>query len=567
MSRPSPAPLEVSASCASRPSSDLWRMLGFSLCLLVVCGASETVGRALAHPHASFVRAASVRTQSSRKLPSPEKIVGDYVKAIGGKKKLASLRDATYVWAVGRSGGEAGTARTQSKSPASLRTDIHFDGGEIDMAANSRSAWMRDADGRLRTLTDSEAFAARLQAQLEASRMLDYKKRNVLARTVALEQLRGEPAFIVEFSTRSGARLRYWFGTTSRLLLQVTDDARGLTLRFADWRAAGSDASLLEPHRVELERRGMEVLTLALQEARYNTGLDDSVFEPPGDAGLDIPALLRELARNQDDVDRRINDYTFLRKVTERKLNDRGEVTKETATVHEVYPVVGWGWVMKLVSENGTPLTPERAAKEEKRVAEELAKAEREAPKLEEKRQRKRAERAAKSKADGADAVDDEDDIGINTFLRACEFVSPRRERFRERDTIVFDFRARPGFRPSTRGESIASKLVGVVWVDPADQQVVRLEARLAEGFKMGGGLVASIKPGSAFVFEQTRLPDGLWLPRFSQVNASARLFLFAGMSINQTHEFSDYKRFSTKSGDATLDAPKERDAKTPPPR
>jgi hypothetical protein len=41
---------------------------------------------------------------------------------------------------------------------------------------------------------------------------------------------------------------------------------------------------------------------------------------------------------------------------------------------------------------------------------------------------------------------------------------------------------------------------------------------------------------------------------------------LFAGMSINETHEFSDYKRFSTKSGEDKLDSPKkDSEPETPP--
>jgi hypothetical protein len=225
--------------------------------------------------------------------------------------------------------------------------------------------------------------------------------------------------------------------------------------------------------------------------------------------------------------------------------------------------------VRKLVAENGAPLAPDRASKEEKRVAEELEKAEREAPKLKEKRDRKLAERKAKQKAKGGEGGEEEEDgdIGISTFLRACEFISPRRERFRERDVIVFDFRPRAGFKPSNRGESLASKLSGVIWVDPAERQVMRLEGRLVDSFKMGGGLLASVKEGSAFIFEQTRLDEGIWLPRYSQVNASARIMLFAGMSINETHEFSDYKRFSTKSGEDKLDSPKkpEPEPETPP--
>ena len=505
----------------------------------------------------------AARAQAA-KLPSPDKIVGEYLKAVGGKRSVAALRDATYEWAVTREGKEAGTARTHLKAPGALRTDFLLADGEWDAAANARTAWLRGRDGRLSTLTDREAFAARLQALLESAHFADYKKQKVLARTVARAEVGGATAYKVEFATRAGARLRYWFDAGSKLLLQSEDEARRLRVRFADWRARSASPLKVEPHRVEIERAGEPALTLALKGASYNTGLAESFFEPPADATLDIPALLRDLSKNQEETDKRINDYTFTRKVTEREMDDKGVLKKEKVTVYEVYPFTGYGWVQKLVSENGVALTPEREARELKRVAEELEKAEREAPKRTEKRERERAERRAKRRAQAArsgakaEGAEDEDDVEISTFLRACEFFSPRRERFRDRDVIVFDFRPRAGFKPSNRGESLVSKLSGVIWIDPAERQVMRLEARLVETFKMGGGLLASVKPGSAFLFEQTRLADGIWLPRYSQVNASARVMLFAGMSINETNEFSDFKRFSTKTGEDKLDRPKE---------
>ncbi|MET0648177.1 MAG: hypothetical protein ABW208_16295 [Pyrinomonadaceae bacterium] len=504
----------------------------------------------------------AARAQAA-KLPSPDKIVGEYLKAVGGKRSVSALRDATYEWAVTREGREAGTARTHMKAPGALRTDFLLADGEWDAAANPRTAWLRARDGRLSTLTDREAFAARLQALLESAYFADYKKQKVLARTVAREEVGGATAYKVEFATRAGARLRYWFDAGSKLLLQSEDEARRLRVRFADWRGRQGSPLKVEPHRVEIERAGEPALTLTLTSASYNTGLADSLFEPPADATLDIPALLRDLSKNQEETDKRINDYTFTRKVTEREMDDKGVLKKEKVTVYEVYPFAGYGWVQKLVSENGVPLTPEREAKEQKRVAEELEKAEREAPKRTEKRERERAQRRAKQRAQAAKSggkeEDEEDaDVEISTFLRACEFLSPRRERFRDRDVIVFDFRPRPGFKHSNRGESLVSKLSGVIWIDPAERQVMRLEARLVESFKMGGGLLASVKPGSAFLFEQTRLEDGVWLPRYSQVNASARVMLFAGMSINETNEFSDFKRFSTKTGEDKLDRPKE---------
>ena len=135
--------------------------------------------------------------------------------------------------------------------------------------------------------------------------------------------------------------------------------------------------------------------------------------------------------------------------------------------------------------------------------------------------------------------------------------MSPRRERFRDREAVVFDFRVRPGFKSSNRQENLISKLVGVAWIDPADKQVMRLEARLAEGFKMAGGLLVNLRPGAAFVMEQTRVAEGLWLPRMAQINLSVKVLLFGGGDFNQTFEWSDYKHFSGDVGDYKLDAPK----------
>jgi hypothetical protein len=507
--------------------------------------------------------------QATRKLPSPEKVVGEYLKAVGGKKRLASVRDAVYEWTVTTAEGES-RARTLLKAPASVRSELTAGGVEVTTTANPRMAWRSAPGVPVETLTGGEAYAAKLQAVLGAGHLVDFKKMKVLARTVGVEEVGGEPAYVVEFSTREGARERFWFGVKSRLLLK-TSDAGGDAFVYSDYRSV---EGVLVPHRSVHEKEGKAGATRLLAGVRFNTGLADALFEPPSDASLDLKALLRELARNQDEVDKRINDYTFTRKVTEREVSDRGEVKKEKVSVYEVYPVQGWGWVTKLVGENGQPLTPERAAKEEKRAGEELEKAVREGPKRlrewEQKRERERAKRVerrrkeAGTKTAAAGDEEEDEDVDIATFLRVSELVSPRRENFRGRDTIVFDFRPRPGFRPTNRGESIASKLSGVVWVDPADRQVVRLEARLVESFKIGGGLMASVKPGSAFAFEQTRLAEGVWLPRLSQINVSARIMLFAGLSINRNEEFSDYKRFDANTDDGKIDAPKQ-SRETPP--
>lgn len=494
-------------------------------------------------------------SEGRSKLPSPDKIIGEYWKATGGKKRVASVREATTEWTI-EGMGAAGHVRMLEKAPAAARLDFRFEGGEMSSAASARSAWVRGTDGILRTLTDAEAGAARLQSALAASRFIDYKKLNVLARTVALDRSETEPAYIVEFSTRAGARLRYWFGSQSKFLLKIEDGARRMQTHLSDYRA---EEGLLVPHRIEITGEGRPSLgaatgplKLVLQSVSYKTSLNDTLFDPPSTEALDIPSLLREVEKNQDQIDERFTEYAFTEKRTERKINDRGEVTEEKVSVYEIYPLPGGGTIYKLISENGAPLPPDRLAKQEKAIAEYLEKYERSRQKREELIKKAEAERG---KAEAQKKKDD-DDVTVAQFLRACEFVSPRRERLRDREAVVFDFRPRPGFRPSNRAEEIITKLIGIVWIDPVDKQVIRLEAKLAEGYKMGGGLVASIRPGSSFVFEQTRLADGVWLPRFAQVNFSAKILLFKGIEANETREYSDYRHFKTEAGDYKLDAP-----------
>jgi hypothetical protein len=494
------------------------------------------------------------------KLPSAERIVGDYVKAIGGKKRLAAIADATYDWSVKLQEQTMGVARTQIKAPVSVRTTITFGNGIIDAAANTSSAWERGLDGKVRTLTGAEADAAKLQAILDAGRLLNYKRLSVLARVVTLDSSGSEPAHILEFSMRNGSHLRYSFSAARKLLLQITDEARKTTTVFSDYRA---ENNVLEPHRKEVNVAGTGSLTFLLEHVKYNTGVAATAFDPPrGAEALDIPGLMREVSRNQDVLEERTAEYAFTQKETTREINDRGEIKKETVRVYEVFPIANRDPVNKLISEDGVPLSAERVAKEDKRVQDELVKAEKEGRENKEKRERQKAELAKKRAAGKAD----DDDPGISQFLRACEFVSPRRERFRDRDAIVFDFRPRADFHPANRAESLISKLVGVIWIDPIDRQVMRMEARLAEGFKVGGGVLVSLQPGAAMVMEQTRMEDGVWLPRLAHFNLSIRVLLFGGGQINKTYEWSDYKHFKGNVDSYKLESPPGVNAPKPKP-
>src|SRR5262249_689522 len=152
-----------------------------------------------------------------------------------------------------------------------------------------------------------------------------------------------------------------------------------------------------------------------------------------------------------------------------------------------------------LVKKNGKPVTKDEEEKETKRLEKRIKDIDDQKRKEEEKK-RKRDEKAAK---EGKAESDDDADPNLSSFLRICDFVNPRRERFRNRDVIVFDFQPREGIKAKNLGESLIQKLIGVMWVDEKANEIVRLEARLNDNFKIGGGLLASLKSGGSLVDEQ----------------------------------------------------------------
>src|SRR6266496_5529615 len=101
-----------------------------------------------------------------RKLPSADKITDNYLKAIGGKRSVAAIKDATYDWVIQLKGQAIGTARAQLKSPTSERWEMTFGNGQIISATSASSAWEMGLDGRMRTLVGPEGAVAKYVARL-----------------------------------------------------------------------------------------------------------------------------------------------------------------------------------------------------------------------------------------------------------------------------------------------------------------------------------------------------------------------------------------------------------------
>jgi hypothetical protein len=494
--------------------------------------------------------------------PKPDKVLADYQKAIGGKKRLAQISSAKYFLRSESSDKtKALAARILVQRPNlfafeeignenNIGSDAAKPSEEIQLgilgAANSRrvfstngiSAWQKLEGESAQTLPLNEASELRLIADLFANFFLDYKKRQITSRAIAAEKFpSGDPANTIEFTNRSKAKVRCWFEQKSKLLVRLESESKKFKLDLGDYKPVNE---ILIAHKITF---GNSDENFILENVEFRSPLAKNFFDPPVNAvDFDIKAFIEELGERQRTIDERVNEYSYKEKRTQLEYDGDGKLKKETVQIYEVFPVAGRArGVYKLISENGVPLSAERLEKETKRASEELEKIEKE-----------RAKKGGK--------LDEDEDPGrrfnISFFLRTSELISPRKENFRGKEAVVFDFRPRKEYKPQGSIEKIFSKLIGTAWVDPIEKTIIRLEMRFPEGFSAYGGL-AKLKSDSAFSFEQIRMDDGVWLPRSSQVNAAFKALFVAGFNFNMTREFSDYKRTSTEVKDYSIEKPK----------
>jgi hypothetical protein len=182
--------------------------------------------------------------------------------------------------------------------------------------------------------------------------------------------------------------------------------------------------------------------------------------------------------------------------------------------------------ISRLVKKDGRPLTEEEEQKETERVT-------------------KAVEKAEKPRSD---AAKDDQNISLRRILEVADVRNPRRENFRGRSTIVFDFVGQKDLKARGLNEDLSKKLQGTVWIDEADRQVARLEAAFDDNFRVAGGLVANVQKGSRFNFDQTPVNGEIWLPTGAEISLEMRLLLFKGIHQHITERDYDYKRFHVES-------------------
>jgi len=246
---------------------------------------------------------------------------------------------------------------------------------------------------------------------------------------------------------------------------------------------------------------------------------------PAGAPLPDVRQLMLEVQAHQKQLDKVRENYTYTSLQTIQDLDSNWEVKKTETTENEDF-FVNSHVIERIVKKDGKPLDGHEEQRETGRVTKLVEKAEKTPP----------------------DQPLEGPSISISRVLEIMDVRNPRRESFRGRPTIVFDFVGRKDVKTHGLAEDASKKLKGTLWIDEADSQVAHMEVRFDDNFHVAGGLVANIQKGSNFRFDQEQVNGELWLPTGAEANVQARLLLVKGMRQHFTERDYDFKRFHVEA-------------------
>jgi len=252
------------------------------------------------------------------------------------------------------------------------------------------------------------------------------------------------------------------------------------------------------------------------------------------DAAVDPREMIRKCVELDQSNWLRMKDYTWVARETTRHLDANGKVKSVEGEGWETVILYGMPY-RKTIERNGEPLAADRLRKEQEKLDRTVAELERETP-------RQRETRVAAYQKERA-----KDREFLKELPDAFDFRLEGDAKIDGRETWIVAASPKPGYRAKHGDAKAFSKIEGRIWIDKAEFQWVRIEAKTIDTISWGLCL-ARLNPGASLVFEQTRVNDEIWLPKRELVSGSGRLAVVKKVTEEQEIDWTNYRKFKVDS-------------------
>ena len=255
-----------------------------------------------------------------------------------------------------------------------------------------------------------------------------------------------------------------------------------------------------------------------------------SLAGQPPQAAPEARDIVRKAFSRQDDFFEQARNYTYIRTQEVRRLDRAGKVASTESTVHEVTILYGEPY-RKLIKKDGRVLNEREAAKEQRKMDDEIAKRSRD----QEKRRRENEKELEKERKALAELVD------------AIDWKIEGQEPIAGRQAWVLSGTPRAGYKPRSQEAKVLTKMRGKVWIDREESRMVKADAVVNDTISFGWFLLR-IQPGFRFTFEMTRVNDQAWLPSHGWLKGDAKVGGLKTYRMEMDMRYSDYRRFQSES-------------------
>src|SRR5712675_2750184 len=340
-----------------------------------------------------------------------QKIVDQYIKAAGGSKALSKAATVIIEGTFHTSDGKTGTYTLNTKLPNRYYSELVIGDVSLIEAYNGKSAWHRTANAEFSTLVGAAGAQLESAVQYYNSHLIAAKRNKLGVGFAAYSKVRGRDAVEIELTTMTGVKRHVFFQSPTHLIVKEEATIGGIDeqLLYDDYRSVNGQKI---PYKIELHR-STETYDITVTRAEVNGTVGERVFDFPKKSQVQLPdlkALFKEIDENQKAIDKLKENYAGTRSEEESEYDKTGKITKRELRESTFFYLNGEE-VSTLVKKDGKALSEEEQGKETARVQKMIESMQ--------KQEAKKEAKEEKAKDEGKEKKED-DDVGIETLLRAC---------------------------------------------------------------------------------------------------------------------------------------------------
>jgi len=152
------------------------------------------------------------------RAPDPEKIVDQYIKAVGGSKAISKIRTLAIEGTFTTPDGKTGTYTLDTRAPNRYYFELVVADHNVIEAYNGKSAWHQTQYGEIATLLGNDGAQLEAAGQYYNSHLVNAKKNKLGVGFAATLKVRGEDAYDLELTTPTGVKRHVFFDPNSHLI-------------------------------------------------------------------------------------------------------------------------------------------------------------------------------------------------------------------------------------------------------------------------------------------------------------------------------------------------------------